>query len=268
MKWRAVGVILLVLLVSGFVLQPVQRPAWQALREKEPALDLASLEGALGQGITVGLLGGFRAVVANFMWLRTNAFWENDDLPNTQTMINMVTTVDPRPLYFWLNGSRMIALDMSVWRVREINPDYEAVPKTIVHRIDDEQGQVAIEYLQRGLGYHPAEPRIYVEIANFYQRKRRDLKKAAEYYYKASMTENPPTYAPRIYAEILRRDGRYEEAYEWLKELYPTLNPEDFTHRTGVVLERIRELESQLEIPEDERFEPPFAPDRYTSDGL
>lgn len=260
MKWRAFGVILLTLLVSGFVLQPVQRPAWEVLRENEPALDLASLEGALGQGITVGLLGGFRAVVANFMWLRVNAHWEKDDLPNTQTMINMVTTVDPRPLYFWQNGARMIAYDMSVWRVREVDPDWDSVPQTVVHRFDDEQGQVAIDYLQRGLGFHPEEPRLYVEIANIYQRKRRDLEKATEYYYKAATTENPPSYAPRIYAELLRRQGRNQEAYEWLKELYPTLNPADMTHRAGVVLERIRELEYELNIPENERFDPPFMP--------
>jgi|SRR5690625_2473372 len=260
MKWRAVGIILLVLIVSGFVLQPVQKPAWDKLRENEPALDLASLEGALGQGITVGLLGGFRAVVANFMWLRTNAFWEKDDLPNTQTMINLVTTVDPRPLYFWQNGSRMIALDMSVWRVREVNPDWDAVPETVIHRIDDEQGKVAIDYLKRGLSFHPDEPKLYIEIANFYQRKRRDLEMAAEYYRKASLAEGAPAYAARIYAEVLRKMERYQDAYDWLKELYATLDPYNPSDRAGVVLERIRELESELDIQPADRFEPPFDP--------
>lgn len=260
MNWRAFGVIFLTLLVSGFVLQPVQRPAWDTLREKEPALDLASLEGALGQGITVGLLGGFRALVANFMWLRVNAHWEEDDLPATQTMINMVTTVDPRPVFFWLNGARMIAYDMSVWRVREVNPVWEEVPKTIIHRMDDEQGQVAISYLHRGMAYHPNEPRFKIEIANIYQRKRRDMEKAAEYYYRASIMENAPTYAPRIYAELLRRLDRPREAYQWLTDLYSGLDPNDTTQRVGVVLERIRELEEELEIPAQERYRPPFPP--------
>lgn len=261
MKWRAFGVIFLTLLVSGFVLQPIQRPAWETLRKNEPSLDLASLEGALGQGITVGLLGGFRAVVANFMWLRVNAHWEKDDLPNTQTMINMVTTVDPRPLYFWLNGARMIAYDMSVWRVREVNPDWDAVPKTVIHRLDDEQGQVAIQYLERARNYHPDEPRILVEMANIYQRKRRDVEKAAEYYRRASMMENAPNYAPRIYAELLRKLNRPREAYEWLTNLYSGLDPEDTTQRVGVVLHRIRELEIELDIPTEERYNPPFLPE-------
>lgn len=263
MNWRALGVIFVTLIVAGFVLQPVQRPAWDNLRENEPALDLASLEGALGQGITVGLLGGFRALAANFMWLRLNAYWEEDDLPNSQTMIRMVTTVDPRPLYFWLNGARMIAYDMSVWRVNEFHPVWEEVPETVIHRMDDEQGTVAIDYLERGLDFHPENPRIYVEIANIYQRKKRDVETAAEYFRLASLTEDPPPYAPRIYAELLRRLDRHREAYEWLVDLYPQLDPDVPSDRPAIVLERIRELEDELDIPASERFEPPFTPGMY-----
>lgn len=255
MNWRAYGVIFLALLVTGFVMEPVQKPAWQVLRENEPALDLASLEGALGQGITVGLLGGFRAAVANFMWLRVNAHWEDYDLPATQTMINLVTTVDPRPTFFWLNGARMIAYDMAVWRLRAIDVDHD-VPQTVRERLDDEQGEIAIRYLERGLNFHPDDPRILIEIANIYQRKRLDLETAAEYYRRASMTPDPPSFAPRIYAELLRRLDRKDEAYEWLVELYPQLNHADPTHLTGVVLERIMTLEEELEIPPESRFRP------------
>jgi tetratricopeptide (TPR) repeat protein len=259
MNWRAYGVIFLALLVTGFLMEPVQRPAWEALREKEPALDLASLEGALGQGITVGLLGGFRAVLANFMWLRVNAHWEDYDLPGTQTMINFVTTVDPRPTFFWLNGARMIAYDMAVWRVREIDRD-DNVPRAVKERLDDEQGMIAIRYLERGLNFHPDHPLLFIEIANIYQRKRLDVEQAAEYYRRASLTENTPTFAPRIYAELLRRLDRKEEAYEWLSNLYLKLDPENMTQRPEVVLERIRDLEDELEIPILERFQPPFQP--------
>lgn len=265
MNWKAYGVIFLVLLTTGFVMQPIHRPAWNELRAREPALDLASLEGALGQGITVGLLGGFRAVVANFMWLKTNAHWEEYDLPATQTMINLVTTVDPRPTFFWLNGARKIAYDMAVWRLREIDRDHR-VPEAVRERLDDEQGGIAIRYLQRGLNFHPDNPLLYVEIGNIYQRKRLDLETAAEYYRLASLTKNPPPYAPRIYGELLRRMGRDQEAYEWLVELYPTLNPRSFVDRPDTVLERIRTLEDDLGIPPSERYDPPFLPQLYVAE--
>ncbi len=263
MKWKALGVIVLTLLVTGFVLQPVERPAWNVLRENEPALDLASLEGALGQGITVGLLGGFRALVANFMWLRANESWEEDDLPATQTMIQFVTTIDPRPLFFWLNGARMIGYDMPVWRIREVG-EWEDVPDTIIQRIEEEQATVAIRYLHRGLNYHPDHPLLYIDIANLYQRKMDDLETAAEFYRKAAESPEPPRYAGRIYGELLRRLGRDQDAYEWLKQLYPRLDPHAPGDRSDVILERIRQVEEALGIPVAQRFVPPFMPDiRY-----
>lgn len=263
MNWRAFGIISLSLLLTGILLQPVQRPAWEVLRENEPALDLASLEGALGQGITVGLLGGFRALAANFMWLRVNAAWEEDDLPTTQTLINFVTTIDPRPLFFWLNGSRMIGYDMPVWRTREHEEEYgkwENIPRTIVRRIEEQQATVALRYLERGLGFHPDHPLIFVEMANLYQRKMNDLEMAAEYYRRASEAPNAPAYAPRIHAELLRRLDRPKEAYDWLVELYPTLDPENPSQRPEVVLQRIRDLEEELNVPPALRFNPPFMP--------
>lgn len=267
MKWKAYGVIFLTLLLTGIALQPVQRPAWEVLRENEPALDLASLEGALGQGITVGLLGGFRALVANFMWLRVNVVWERDDLPATQTLIQFTTTVDPRPLFFWLNGSRMIGYDMPVWRIRVHERrlgSWEDVPDTITFRIESEQATVAIDYLERGLGFHPKHPLLYVEIANLYLRKLRDVDMAAEYYLRAAQSPGAPAYAGRIYAEMLRRSGRHQEAYDWLVQLYPTLDRHAPMHRSDVVLARIRELEEELGIAPDEQFDPPFMPDiRY-----
>lgn len=259
MNWRAYGVVFLSLLLLGFAMEPVQRPAWRALRAKEPALDLASVEGALGQGVTVGLLGGFRALVANFMWLNVNAHWEDYDLPGTETMINLVTTIDPRPTYFWLNGSRIIGYDMPVWRVREIDSD-EQVPQVVRERIEDEQGALAIEYLERGLKFHPNNPFMYIEIGNLYQRKRRDLEKAAEYFRIASAFDDAPAYAARIYAILLERTGRDREAYEWLRDLYPTLDTLDPIDRSNIVLERIRELEEKLDIPSFARFRPEVLP--------
>jgi len=267
MKWRALGIIFATLLLTGIVVQPIQRPAWEVLREHEPALDLASLEGALGQGITVGLLGGFRALVANFMWLRVNAVWERDDLPGTQTLIQFTTTIDPRPLFFWLNGSRMIGYDMPVWRIRVHERrlgSWEDVPDTIIHRIEAEQATVAINYLERSLGFHPDHPLIYVEIANLYLRKMRDVETAAAFYRRAAEQPTAPAYAARIHAELLRRIGRDQEAYEWLTEVYTRLDPHSPMHRSDVVLQRIQDLEEDLGIPPEQRFDPPFLPDiRY-----
>ncbi len=255
--WRTVLIVLVVLVASGVALRPLEQPAWDVVRASQPALKLESIKGALGQGVTVGLLGGFRSIVADFFWLQTNVVWEKNDLPATQTYVHIVTAVDPRPLYFWLNGSRMIAYDMPNWRIQAAG-GYDVVPPGVQRRFDEEQSKVAVEYLTEGLGYHPDEALLYIEIANVYLNRLKDSQTASEYYLKAARQPDAPFYAARIYAELLRKLGRNREAYDWLVKLYPTLpkgKDAPYTAVPEVVLERIRELETELAIPQDRTFQ-------------
>jgi hypothetical protein len=259
-------VVVAVLAAAGFLVRPFEQPAWDVVRSKQPALKLDSLQGALGQGVTVGLLGGFRAIVADFFWIKTNSVWEDNDLPGTQTFVKLVTAIDPRPLYFWQNGSRMIAYDMPNWRIVK-EGGYDAVPAARQRRIDEEQSAVALKYLNEAIGYHPDNPLVYVEIANVYLNRLKDTAAAAEAYKKAASFPDAPYYAARIYAELLKRMGRNAEAYTWLKDLYQKL-PKAVDESRGitefqvdsamapVVLDRIRELEGELKVADKDKFSP------------
>jgi tetratricopeptide (TPR) repeat protein len=255
-----------VLALTGAVVRPFEEPAWQFVKSKQPALKLDSLQGALGQGVTVGLLGGFRAIVADFFWIKTNSVWEGNDLPATQTFIKLVTAIDPRPLYFWQNGARMIAYDMPNWRIVE-EGGYDVVPQARQRQIDEEQSAVALAYLNEAFGHHPNSALLHVEIANVYLNRLKDQASAAEAYRRASEQPNAPYFAARIYAELLRRLGRTAEAYDWLKQLYvklpkvadPARGITEFQVESAmaiVVLERIRELEQELNLSEGESFKP------------
>jgi tetratricopeptide (TPR) repeat protein len=260
--------ILLGLVLAGLVSRPLERAAWADVSAGQPALRLESIKDALGEGITVGLLGGFRAIVADFFWLRTNSLWEDTDLPGTQTSIKIVTAIDPRPLYFWLNGSRMIAYDMPHWRIARAG-GYETTPQAVQRRFDEEQARVAINYLQRAYGFHPEHPLVTLEIGNIYLNRLKDLETAAAYYLKASRHPEAPYYAARIYAELLRKLGRKKEAYTFLRELHPRLPVDDIFAQSAVVLERLRDLEAELEIPLSLRYQTvgaPSAPSDVPSD--
>lgn len=246
-------VVTLGLFAAGLALRPLEAPAWADVRAKQPALRLDSLKDALGQGVTVGLLGGFRAIVADFFWIRTNAVWEDYDLPATQTSIKLVTAIDPRPLFFWLNGSRMIAYDMPNWRIDKAG-GYDVVPDAAKRRFDEEQSAIAIDYLETALDFHPEHPLLVLEIANVHLNRLKDLETASRYYLRASKHPDAPYYAARIYAELLRRLDRKPEAYAFLKKLYPTLPKDDLMAQAPVVLDRIRELEGELSIPPAQRF--------------
>jgi hypothetical protein len=173
------------LLAAGIAVRPLETPAWKQVRDRQPALRLDSIKDALGQGVTVGLLGGFRAIVADFFWIRTNFVWEKYDLPATQTSIKLVTAIDPRPTYFWLNGSRMIAYDMPNWRIDKAG-GYDKVPDTVKRRFDQEQSEVAIRYLNEAFGFHPEDPLIRLEIANIYLNRLKDTERAAVHYAQAA----------------------------------------------------------------------------------
>lgn len=246
-------VVALGLFVAGLVLRPVEGPAWEEVRAKQPALRLESLKDALGQGVTVGLLGGFRAIVADLFWIRTNAIWEDYDLPGTQTSIKLVTAIDPRPLYFWLNGSRMIAYDMPNWRIDQAG-GYDVVPEAVKRRFDEEQSAVAADYLETALEFHPEHPLLVLEIGNIHLNRLKDVETAARYYLRASQHPEAPYYAARIYAELLRRLDRKQEAHEFLTKLHPTLPKDDAMAQANVVLERIREIEGELEMPAERRY--------------
>lgn len=248
-------VVVLGLFVAGIAVRPLEAPAWEDVRARQPALRLESLKDALGQGVTVGLLGGFRAIVADLFWIRTNSVWETNNLPATQTSIKLVTAIDPRPTYFWLNGSRMIAYDMPNWRIDDAG-GYDAVPESVKRHFEEEQSAVAIEYLNGALGFHPDNPMLTLEIANIHLNRLKDVETAAKFYLEATLHPDAPYYAARIYAELLRRLGRNEEAYAYLMKLQPTLPVSDPMAQSAVVLDRIRELEDELGIPPAKRFQP------------
>jgi len=245
---------LIALLIVGLLTRPIEAPAWQRLQSGQPELNLAGLDESLGQGIVIGMLGGFRAVMANFLWIRINGVWGRRDLANLEPMLRLVTTLDPRPHFFWINSARMIAYDVPNWRIRE-EGGYHVVPEWRKKEIDQEQAQQAFEYINRALEFHPDDPRYYLEIGQIYINRLDDPAQAAPWFFKAADQPGAPHFAARIYAELLRRQGKNAEAYAYLKELHARLPDDDPFARKAIILERIRELERTLRIPIWERYQ-------------
>ena len=240
------------LATAGAGLGRIAAPVWTDARARQPALRLDSSVASAGQGVTLALLGGFRALVADATWIRMFALWEKRDLPGTETLLKLVVAIDPRPVYFWLNGARIIAYDLPVWRI-EAAGGYEAVSPENQKRIALEQGRVGVDHLGAAMRFHPASAELWVEKANIELNALRDPVAAAESYRRAWEQPKAPYYAARMYAELLRRTGRKAEALAWLVKLYPNLPPGEESGR-DVVLARIRELEQELDVPAGEIF--------------
>ena len=244
---------LALLVVLGLLTRPLGSPAWERVQAGQPELNLGEVEDALGQGLVFGMLGGFRAIMADFLWIRANAVWVDKDRAQLDAMIRLVTTLDPRPEFFWLNAARMTAYDVPNWRIRE-EGGYDLVPEVRQDAIDREQAEQAFGIVQEALEFHPQNPTFYLEMGQIYLNRLDDPENAAIWFLKAWEKPGAPYFSARIYAELLRRQGKDAEAYAFLTELFRELPDGDpFAHKE-IVLERIRDLEQTLRIPVRERF--------------
>lgn len=257
-RLQSIFLLFLTLVLVGFVTRPLEGRVWKEVKAGQPEMNLEGIEGALGQGLVIGILGGFRAIIADFLWIRTNSVWEKRDRVKLDTMIRLVTTIDPRPDFFWINGARMTAYDVPNWRIQE-EGGYFKVPESRQQQIDREQSEQAFALLEKAREFHPDKAKFHLETGQIYMNRLKDDAKAAEWFLRASKKQDAPYYAARIYAELLRRENKEEEAYAFLKKLHREL-PDVPTAQKPVILDRIRELEVDLKVPFWRRFQPENSP--------
>lgn len=191
-----------------------------------------------GSGGTLAVLGGIRAAVAGGFWLRTNLAWERRDGAATTSLLHLTVAADERPLYFWLNGARMLAYDLPEWRTA-------GAPQALRQRVAGELARIALDFLATGRRSHAGTAELTIEMANIRLRALGDREGAARLFRQAAEQPGAPYYAARVHAELLRELGRPAEALAWLKQILPTLPADDPAARREVVLERIKGLEQE-----------------------
>jgi tetratricopeptide (TPR) repeat protein len=201
---------------------------------------------------SVAMPGGMRALIADGLWLKVYAAWADRDPARTEALIHWVTLVDDRPTHFWVNGARIIAYDVPEWRLAGTNGG--PVPSEVRKRVIEEQACEALDYLAEARIHHPESGAIWVEMGNIHLYRRKDLALAADCYRRAAESRDVPYYAARIHAELLRRLGRDQEAYDWLCRLHPTLPGDDEAAMPDLVLRRIRDLEDKLQVADKYRY--------------
>ena len=233
------GLPLLILGAAGLLLRPLERTgATTAASAGQSAEQMVALA---GQGGSLAVMGGMRSMVASGFWLRTNLAWERCDQAGTTALLDLTVAADERPLYFWLNGARMLAYDFPEWRLGAA-----PVPQAVRQRVIEEQARVALGFLERGLRWHGPAAELFIEMANIHLRQLGDLRNAARCYRLAAERPGAPYYAARIHGELLQAMGRPREALHWLREILPGLPGDDPAARREVVLERIAVLEREL----------------------
>lgn len=235
------------LLLVGASLRAWVEPVWQQRRADLAPIAPVSTDVSAVHGLSFGVLGGFRAVAADLVWLKAYVAWENRDAAAAEALLGLATALDARVLTFWINGARMMAYDIPVWRIDAAGGSNVVSPfaqRDVIER----QSRRALAFLDTGAVHHPGAAALWIERANIELHRLNEPASAAESYRRAAELPDAPYYAARLHGELLRRLGRPAEALAWLTQLHPRLPANVPAAAAGVVLARIRSLEHELSV--------------------
>jgi len=242
-------VVLGVLLVVGTLKLPVERNLALLHRQEhfsgvEFNLDLREKIGQLG---FIAALSGFRAIVADALFIQAYSAWENTEWGRMLLLFRQVTTLQPRVLLFWDTAAWHMAWNASVAAMND-----KTQPRLVL-RVKAQREYFALgkDFLERGIKNNPDRPELYEALARLYTEKYNDHERASEYYAKAADLPGAAPFDRRFSAyELSYCEGREREAYQRLRSLYD----EGEKERLPNLIKRLKFLEDKLGIPQEQRI--------------
>ena len=207
-------------------------------------LDLREKLGQLG---FLAALSGFRAIVADALFIQAYSAWENTEWGRMLLLFRHVTTLQPRVLLFWDTAAWHMAWNASVAAMNDRKQPRLAL------RVKAQREYFALgkDFLERGIENNPDRPDLYEALARLYKEKYKDHERASEYYAKAATVPGAAPWDRRFSAyELSECEGREREAYERLRSLYD----EGEKERLPTLIKRMKFLEDKLGIPQEQRI--------------
>ena len=238
-----------ILLVIGALKLPVERDLATLHRQEhfrgvEFNLDLREKIGQLG---FIAALSGFRAIVADALFIQAYSAWENTEWGRMLLLFRQVTTLQPRVLLFWDTAAWHMGWNASVAAMND-----RSQPRlTLRVKAQREYFALGKDFLERGIKNNPDRPELYEALARLYKEKYNDHERASEYYAKAAALPEAAVFDRRFSAyELSYCEGREREAYERLRMLYD----EGPRQRLPNLIKRLKFLEDKLGIPQEQRI--------------
>src|SRR5439155_19812976 len=200
-------------IVLGALKVPIERDL-AALHRKEHFrgvefnLDLREKLGQLG---FVAALSGFRAIVADGLFIKAHVAWENTEWGRVLLLFRQVTTLQPRSVMFWDMAGWHMAWNASVAATRDPTQPRQAL------RIKAQREYFALgkDFFERGIANNPDSAQLYESLARLYKEKYNDHLRASEFYAKAAEQPGALGYNKRFAAyELSYCEGHEREAYQ------------------------------------------------------
>ena len=238
-----------ILVALGALKLPIERDLAALHRQEhfrgvEFNLDLREKLGQLG---FISALSGFRAIVADALFIQAHVAWERTEWGRILLLFRHITTLQPRVLLFWDTAAWHMAWNASVAAMND-----RTQPRLAL-RVKAQREYFALgkDFLERGIQNNPDRPQLFEALARLYKEKYKDHERASEFYAKAAALPDAPKFDRRFSAyELSYCEGREWEAYERLRGLYNKGEQE----RLPTLITRLRFLEDKLRIPQDQRI--------------
>jgi len=244
-------VFIVVVSLIGFGLMKL--PAEHAIEMQHQQEHLRGVEFNLGLREKIGQLGfvaalsGFRAIVADGLFIQAHVAWERTEWGRVLLLFRQVTTLQPRAILFWDIAAWHMGWNASVAALND-----RTQPRTALRiKAQREYFALAKDFLESGIKNNPDKPQLYESLARLYKEKYKDHQRASEFFAKAAALPRAPSYDRRFSAyELSYCEGREREAYERLRQLYD----EGKKERLPTLITRLKFLENKLDIPKEQRI--------------
>lgn len=213
-------------------------------------LDLGLRE-EIGQNGYLAALSGFRAAVADYLWIQANTAWENTEWGRLALLLNNVVALQPRSVLFWDTAAWHMAWNASVAALNNPNQPREALRL----KAQREYFDLGRDFLERGIRNNPDRYELYLAMGRLEMEKYKDHCAAAAAFRKAAEFESAPAYLKRFAAyETARCPETEREGYEMLRKLYLMGGEE----RQPTLLLLLAQLQEKFDVPKDQRvYNPP-----------
>lgn len=205
----------------------------------------------MGQGLAIGLLAGFRGVVADFVWLQSQGYWEHKEWLRQYRDLELTTTLQPQSILFWDVGAWHMAWNIGY----AVSVDPANRTKAEGLKRQHAWHERAQEFLERGIENVPNRYDLYFALGWLYLHKFHDDCRAEQALRKAAEFKEAPVYVGRVHAQALQKCGMLTEAYEYWRTAW-LQKPTGIRQEWNVVEREIRRLEEQLNIPDEKRIFP------------
>ena len=202
--------IFVVFLLMGLISLP-----FKAMRFSSAIEEMQSVRASIGNGWLFAVLGGYRSLVADFIWIKSYVCWENKDIARCVSSMELACAIDPQMTMFWVQGASVIAFDIPHWQFERLPKKMQTDEKMELMRV--RQARQAIAFIDKGLAMFPDSYELLIQKGQVAIGAK--LFDIAEQCYGKASELNDGFYARRIYASLLEKNGKFSKAIPVLEKL-------------------------------------------------